>query len=182
MQVLFSYNAWGQGHEKTLIIKYQLYVLKDRFGLPNVVRVPVGNERGANARCYAFTKEELLLYSIMKQALGATHAAMVEHVVGGEPRRWLAGYRWCLMYLDRRYSHILGPQGMLKYINDFPRFAAAIESACNKDRAWYDPIHRIMRTVPGSRFNPGSFNYVGFVDCSIFETCMPGSGPIGDYG
>jgi len=158
----------------------ELRILNDLFGLPNVVRIPAGRQRGPHAHCYEFTKEELLIYTLMKQALGETHTGLCDSRIGGDSRRWSAGYRWFLLYLNRRYDNILAANSIYRWVHLFPEFADAIERKCGLQRTFTDS-NGIQHEIPGVLWPPGTFPYVGFVDCSMFKTYTPGTGPIGDY-
>ena len=47
--------------------------------------------------------------------------------------------------------------------------------------SYTDPITGVRGIVPGVVFAPGDFKFIGFIDCSIFESNTPGTGPVGDW-
>ena len=83
-----------------------------------------------------------------------------------------------MLYLDARYTSILGHQGILRYLPLFGEFRDAIEEHFQKDRLYHD--HRGNTTlVPGLSELP--FNICGFIDNTIGQILVPFSDPGGDY-
>ena len=82
------------------------------------------------------------------------------------------------MYLDHCYRNIIGHQGLIRFLDDFPRFYNAIQQ-----KVMQDDIHHnhdgTMTEIQGLNFLP--FDIFGFIDCSIDKICRPFSGPDGDY-
>ena len=157
----------------------QLVRLYDQFGLETYVnltndteiRVPTRHVRNGRDLCYCFDPEELFLFTLTKVATGMTNEKIALS-------RWSYGYRWMIFYLDNWYKDIIGHQGLLRFLPDFPRFRDAIERYCQKDRWYYD--HQGNATfVPGIEELP--YNVAGWIDDSIDPCRVPFSGPDGDY-
>jgi len=156
------------------------------FGLSDLVdgdngliRKPTGaiNKFG-NPCCYKFHPEELFLYFMTRMKKGLPHTDMCNLIFGGSPKRWSVAWRWILFYLDNRYRDIIGHQGLLRFLDDFPRFFDSIQQRVMQD----DIRHNIDGTtveIEGLNFLP--FDIFGFIDCSIDRICRPFSGPDGDY-
>jgi hypothetical protein len=129
-----------------------------------------------------FTGEELFLFSLTKLALGLDNTVLVDQYFGGSDlARWSKGYPWFLRYLDRRYNHVLGCDCLVRWLDDMPLFAAAIENKLRQRSTWIHPVTGELYDVPGIEYEPGAFNIFGFMDCSIFEINTPGTGPVGDW-
>ena len=129
-------------------------------------------------KCYRIDPEELFLYSLTRLKTGMSQEMIVDHYFGGDYSRWSYGHRWMMLYLDRRYSSILGHGGILRYLPLFGEFRDAIEAYCQKDRLYVD--HQGNQTlVPG--LNELPFSICGFIDDTIDSILVPFSGPDGDY-
>lgn len=135
------------------------------------------NQRGVVC-FYNFDPEELFLFTLTKCRSGKTNKDMCVDIFGGNERRWSNGFPWMLLYLDHRYRNIIGHQGLIRYVPQFPYFHHAIEREMQRPKTHYDvhgnPIHS-----DGLRFNP--FNLALLVDGSCDACCVPYSGPAGDY-
>ena len=91
---------------------------------------------------------------------------MCNLIFGGSPKRWSVAWRWILFHLDNRYRDIIGHQGLLHFLDDFPRFFDSIQQRVMQD----DIRHNIDGTtveVDGLNFLP--FDIFGFMDCSSTE-------------
>ena len=161
----------------TRFTKEELHLLYDCFGLPDVVRM---NAWWCAAQ-YVFGGEELFLFSMAKIALGQPNVYLCDHIFGGEPDRWSYGYPWFLHHLNYRFDGVLGLRGIRRFRDHFEDFASAIENAMKVASAYTDPETGRRRVLPGVEFAPGDFNFIGFIDCSIFGSFTPGTGPVGDW-
>jgi len=85
-----------------------------------------------------------------------------------------------LFYLDERYRDILGHQGLLRFVGDFPRFYDAIAQKVKQNYVHdEDEQNNTHDETDGLRILP--FDIFGFIDCSIDRIDVPFSGPAGDY-
>jgi hypothetical protein len=105
-----------------------------------VIRVATGhtNQRGVQC-CYVFDPEELFLYFMSRMKSGHEHTTMCD-VFGGSPKRWSYAWRWILKYLDIRYVNIIGHQGLLRYVDQFPDFYTAINEKVQQNRIGTKPV------------------------------------------
>lgn len=123
------------------------------------------NPSGKSWSRYLFHPEEIFLFLMIRCHTGRTITELVDDVFGGECNRWSYGYPWILKYLDCRYQNIIGHQGLLRYLKDFPKFHKAIKHYVTKakvhdrndgGRPWRSPGLSIMPHLTCM-----------FVDCSI---------------
>ena len=131
--VFESWSDWDCYHY-TNFHKEQLARIFSCFGLLTMVdpltgkvKVPTGfyNQHGV-ACCYNFNPEELFLYVMTRMKTGNDHTQMCGDIFGGSPRRWSIAWRWVMKYLDDRYQNIIGHQGLLHYVDQFPEFFDSI--------------------------------------------------------
>ena len=71
--------------------------------------------------------------------------------------------------------------GIRRFRDHFQDFADSIENAMKVASSYTDPISGVRGIIPGVLFHPGDFKFIGFIDCSIFESFTPGTGPLGDW-
>ena len=55
------------------------------------------------------------------------------YVFGGSTKRWSFAWRWIMVYLDARYTNIIGHQGLLRFVDQFPAFYDAINEKVKKN-------------------------------------------------
>ena len=152
------------------------------FGEP-VIRVYTDhftlNQHGVQQDCcYNFDPEELFLYTLCVITSGMLKYRIVDMFFGGAYSRWSFGYRWMLQYLSQRYASIMGFQALLRWKAHFPRFHAAIQNFCQKERQ-IEQTDGTWRTLEPLHHLP--HNLFGFIDDTIDEFRVPFSGPRGDY-
>ena len=82
------------------------------------------------------------------------------------------------MYLDHRYRNIIGHQGLIRFLDDFPRLYIAMQQKVMQDNIRHN-TDGTMTEIQGLTFLP--FDIFGFLDCSIDKICHPFSGPDGDH-
>eukprot|EP00956_Cyclotella_meneghiniana_P015451 scaffold23728_cov90-Cyclotella_meneghiniana.AAC.3 len=109
---------------------------------------------------------------------GKDNKEMCIDIFGGCEMRWSYGFPWMLKYLDQRYRDILGHQGLLRYLDQFPQFHRAIEREMQRPKVKYD-VHGNANHYPGLAHSP--FWMFGYIDCSHDQCCTPCSGPDGDF-
>ena len=61
---------------------------------------------------------------------------MVNRIFGGCYNRLTFGWRWMLFYVDNRYKHLLGHQGLLRFHQNFPVFFECIENFLKRPK-WH---------------------------------------------
>jgi hypothetical protein len=142
------------------------------------VEVPT-DDQGKNN--YRFHREELLLYMLLKMKDSLRHTTMADKVTGGDARRWSYGYKYIVHYIDKRYEHLIGPNGMRRWITKFPEFAEKIRQAVARYRLYVDEEGNMVYEFEGCPFDVNDFRVVGFLDCKDRQTRKPRTGPAGDY-
>mmetsp|Transcript_21584 Transcript_21584/g.33391 ORF Transcript_21584/g.33391 Transcript_21584/m.33391 type:complete len:504 (+) Transcript_21584:121-1632(+) len=161
---------------------YRCFVLEDIAAQNNgYIRIPTGylNQRGVPC-VYNFHPEELFLYFMTRMKTGNDHTQMCDDIFGGSEKRWSLAWRWILFYLDERYKNIIGHQGLLRFVDDFPRFYTAIQQKVQQSYVHDEDEHNnTHEETSGLAFLP--FDIFGFIDCSIDRINRPFSGPAGDY-
>ena len=180
------FASWddGQCYAYTSFLGKDLRRIYNLFGLANIadafgfIRISHGgtNQRG-EVCCYRFHAEELFLFFMTRCKKGLTITDMVNFIFGGHCNRWSYGWPWMLRYLDNRYRNILGHQGLLRFVDQFPQFFEAIENHVKKPK-WHRDDDGNLWWSPGLANLP--FWIFGFIDCSIYRTNVPYSGPDGD--
>ncbi len=116
---------------------------------------------------------------MMRMKTGDDHTQMC-YIFGGSVKRWSYAWKWILLYLDERYTNIIGHQGLLRFVDQFPAFFAAIQQKVQRE--WVHNVDEENGTydvTEGLAFLP--FDIFGFIDCSIDKIRSPFSGPNGDY-
>ena len=165
----------------------QLIRLYDCFGLQEYceslgdthIYIETGfDRRPGMPNRYKFHPEEIFLFCLMKIATGSTNNDLVDNYFGGDYARWGYAYSWMLVYLDHRYANIIGHQGLLRFVHDFPRFHNAIEKFVQRDRIYHNH-DGTASIVQGLSHLP--FNVFGFIDDTIDRISTPFSGLDGDY-
>jgi hypothetical protein len=127
---------------------------------------------------YRIHPEEVFLLTLTKLATGLTNIMIVDTYFGGDYNHWSYGYPWMLHYLDKRYKHITGHQGLTRFVADFPQFHRAIEEYVQRDHL-RELVDGTMTIIPGINFMP--WDVFAFIDDSIDRISTPFSGPRGDY-
>lgn len=185
------FDSWSDQdcYDKTSFTKVHLQRIYDCFALEAIanqpgnngfIKVPTGflNNNGVPC-CYNFHPEELFLYFMMRMRSGNDHTQMC-HVFGGSVKRWSYAWKWIIHYLDKRYANIIGHQGLLRFVDQFPAFFEAIQQKVQREFVHnVDEENGTYDVTDGLAFLP--FDIFGFIDCSIDKICCPFSGPRGDY-
>jgi hypothetical protein len=109
---------------------------------------------------------------------GLPHVAMCKDIFGGSPKRWSPAWGYMLVYLDTRYMNIIGHQGLIRFLDDFPSFYEAIQQKVMRDELHHNHDNTAVE-FEGLHLLP--FDIFGFVDGSIEKSSRPFSGPDGDY-
>jgi hypothetical protein len=132
-----------------------------------------------NSQCrYCINPEEAFLFTMTKVATGRRNQSIVDEYFGGNYARWSFAFPWMVRYLNNRYKDIIGHQGLVRFVNDFPRFNERIEQYVKKERLRENPDLHFM-LIPGQRFL--HCDIFGFIDNSINKISVLFSGPRGDY-
>ena len=106
---------------------------------------------------YKFHREELLIYMLIKMKDGLRHTVMADKIVGGDSRRWSAGYNFIVHHIDKRYEHLIGPNGLRRWVTQFPMFAEKIREAIGRERRHVDENGNVVEVEAGVDFVPGGF-------------------------
>ena len=172
----------------TNFTKHELKVILDKFELPlsydGYVRVLYYTDNDTGTRkYYKFDPEELMLYSLIKVKEGDSHLKMAKSTFGGSDggRRWSYGYKFFLEHVTNRYRHLIGVEGLKRWIPHFPRFAKAICQHIAKPKLYIpDDDDPYIIDVDATHFDPDDFNIALFFDGVFFPTAKPLSGPASD--
>ncbi len=162
---------WSQLH--------RLYMAFDLKGMLKPMQeklsIPMGH---GSPCCYQINPEEVFLFTLCRLATGMSQVRIVDTYFGGDKNRWTYAYPWMLKYLNERYVNIIGHQGLLRFVDDFPRFRHAIEMYVQHDHR-RKLVKGAMMIVPSLDFMP--WDVFGFIDDTIDKILTPFSGPCGDY-
>ena len=179
-------SSWddGQCYAFTSFLSGDLRRIYNLFGLANIadvlgfIRISIGhtNQNGYVCR-YRIHAEELFLFFMTRCKKGFTITDMVNLIFGGDCNKWSYGWPWMIRYLDERYRNILGHQGLLRFVDEFPQYFEAIEKYVKKPK-WHRNDNGDLWWSPGLANLP--FWIFGFMDCSIYRSNVPYSGPHGD--
>ena len=166
-----------QSREFTRFTKDQLHYLVADLNLLEYVRVRYETNKGP--KYFRFRVETLFIYVLRKLSTGATHKHLSDVEFGGDSGRWGRGYTFMIMYLDDRYSSIIGPQGVETWAPHFPYFAEINREAFMRDKVHRDADGNVTRlmSIQHNNIQPGEFNIFGYTDATVYEICRPGSGP-----
>lgn len=181
-------SSWDDGTSEnyTSFNSSDLHLIYDLFGLEAVANANNGyiraytgynNSRGV-ACCYLFRPEELFLFMMTRCKKGWTIKDTCNEIFGGNYNRWSYGWRWIMFYLDARYKRTVGHQYLHRVVHRFPEFFDAIQKRVRDAKLHTDTNGNEWRS-PGLAFLP--YRIFGFIDCSIYKTSIPFSGPDGDY-
>jgi hypothetical protein len=92
------------------------------------LRIPTGHFTRNSPCYYRVHPEEAFLFTMIKVATGLTNQHIVDNYFGGDYARWSKTYPFVLRYIDTRYEHIIGYAGLVRFVAEFPRYNAAIET------------------------------------------------------
>ena len=127
------------------------------------------------------TGEEIFISSMTKLAHETDNLLLCLNYFGRNSKRWSYAYPWFLKFIDQKFAHIIGFQGLHRFVPHFPYFAQKIAEKLNKLWKYVDPITGVETIVPGLGLNPFLFRIFAFVDGLYFRSSVPGTGPCGDY-
>ena len=184
----FTIQQWSDREclDRTGFRKVQLIKIYVCFGLAElaaqtngVIRVYRKYYNQRNARtAYTFGPEEMFLFFMTKFHTGDDNTKLCNEIFGGYVDRWKEGFPWMVRYIDDRYRNVLGYQGLMRCYKDFPTFHSKLEQRVRKDM----PRHQCDgSTCVYAHLHYLPFNIFGFIDCSIFKTNVPYSGPDVDF-
>ena len=128
-------DSWSdaQCYLNTSFLRGQLIKIYRQFDLPRLagkdgyLRIHNGCYDHGRPCCYRVHPEELFLFFMARCKTNKSISQMVNDLFGGWCNRWSYAWPWMLRYLDRRYRHILGHEGLIRFRDQFPKFAEAIE-------------------------------------------------------
>ena len=158
---------------------YAAFDLESQLGpMQDKLSFPTGHITNGTPCCYRIHPEEVFLFTLCRLATGWTQVHIVDTYFGGDKNRWTHAYTWMLKYIDDRYAHVIGHQGLTRFVDDFPLFKRAIERYVQRDHQ-RELVDGTMTIVPGLNHLP--WDVFGFIDDSIDKISTPCSGPRGDY-
>ena len=175
------FSSWSnrETYDFTSFTKNQLLRIYHNFGLAQLAAQNNGFIRVQNRRTVTlFHPEELFLFFMSKCKTGDTNKRLCKTVFGRHASCWSRGYPWILRYLDGRYEDIVGHQGLVRFVDQFPDFYNSIQEHVRKTSTHHFN-DGTAADYTGLRFLP--YNIFGFIDCSIGRINRPYSGPDGDY-
>ena len=168
------YDFTGFTHPQ-LIRLYRLFGLLQIAALWNdgFIRVP---SRGG--KYLRFHPEEMFLFMMTKMRTGYSNKNLCDLIFGGHYSVWTYGCPWMLHHLDDKYVHIVGHQGLSRFVGLFQRFFLAIQQYTRKTTTHH---FNDGTAAEHSGLNYLPFSLFGFIDCSIFQINRPYAGPNGDF-
>ena len=134
--------------------------------------------RSGSQCCYRIHPEEVFLFTMTKVATDLSNKRIVDMNIGGGYARWSYTYPWMLKYLDERYRDIIGHQGLTRVIDQFPRFARAIERYLQRDHL-HELVDGTFVVIEGLEFL--LWDAFAFIDNSINDCNVAHVGPRGDW-
>jgi len=140
----FEYSEWRKRSINTLkdyealtfcnFIKRELRRILNCFGLLREIRV----ECHAN-NDYIFSGEAILIYGLIKLTTGMENDILCHLFFGGASRHWSSAYKWFLFYLyGRYYPNVLGVEGLVREVVNFPYYAKTICRRFNHERYYLE--------------------------------------------
>jgi len=180
---LHAFENDDECEDKTRFTKDQIRMLIEALDLPEIIRVDFyddGTGRRDGRKYYKFNVEEIFIYMCRKMSTASTHKQLSDTEFGGCARRWGVGYNWLVKYIDRKMQPLIGPEALRIWAPQFPYFAESIREYIQKDKERTDRYGN--QTTRGMQYYipPGTFNVFSITDCTTYEICRPGSGPIND--
>lgn len=174
----YHYTGFNIAQLRRIYACYGLQDILIQTQLP-YIQVPTRQRNQRNVECnYNFDPEELFLFMHTKCRTGYNNKEMCINIFGGHQKKWSYGFPWMLKYLDNRYRDIIGHQGLLRYVEDFPYFHRAMEREMQRPKIHND-VHNNPIHSDGLLHNP--IFMFGLVDGSHDACCVPFAGPAGDY-
>ena len=112
---------------------------------------------------------------------GNDHTIMCDDIcVGARSAGHWHGDGYCFILTNATRILLIGHQGLLRFVDDFPRFYNAIQQKVQQSHVHDEDEHNnTHEETSGLAFLP--FDIFGFIDCSIDRINRPFSGPAGDY-
>ena len=147
----FMNDNEAQAH--TRFKKGELHRILNLFQLPPVIHVARND-----GNFYQFHSEELLIFTLIKMSTGYATTFLCDYMGYASDARMGLGYKWLVEYLDGRYHHLIGPNGMNLWCWWFPSFADKIWNYICKVKLKYNPLTGMWQLSPGVWFDPGTFN------------------------
>jgi hypothetical protein len=172
-----------QALQDTRCTKVQLRELLLLFDLDECVYVPQ-DRHNPFGRKYWFHREALIIYMLKRMHSRQTHKDISDNDVkfGGAHSRWTVGYRWIVMYIDNKFAHLIDQRALQMWVGQFPRFARVIYDYVRREKTRQDAAGNPYVLSLTHPFAPtrDNFNICSFMDCSTYEVCRVGSGPVSD--
>jgi hypothetical protein len=128
------------------------------------LRIPTGHTTRNSPCSYGVHPEEASLCTLIKVATGLANQNIVDNYFGGDYVQWSKTYPFVLRFIDMGYEHIIGYAGLVRFVAEFHRYNADIETCVQKEKAIEQPDGE-FHLIPGLRFLP--LDIFGFTDSSI---------------
>jgi hypothetical protein len=168
---LDSFRNNDESVDKTRFTKEDIRLIVDSLSLPDNIRLYYYEEN-----YYKFSVEELMIYMLRKFVTGRTHKDLTTEF-GGCSTRWGRGYAWLVKHLDKKFSSLVGPTGMEKWVDDFPCFSEHIREYVVREKKRTKSDGTVYYLSLGDH-TMNELNVMSFIDCTHYEYCRPGSGPL----
>jgi len=127
---------------------------------------------------HRFTGQEILLFVLKKLKSGATYDDLCSGWFGGDGRRWSLAVNWFIRLADERFQAHINFRLLERYQNQFDYFASMIKERIKRgfnvqhENGEWEFVEGLEYEDPN---NP--FIVFGLLDCCMFPTSRPGSGP-----
>jgi hypothetical protein len=178
--ILESFTCDDQALRATNFSIAELVFLRNFFDL-NGPAWADGFLRIAN---YRFTADEILLFVLIQYKSGSTNTKMCDDVMfGGDSRKWTPAKQWFFARIGPMIQPYISLDLMRHYRPNMASFAQQIARRIREGFDVEDPDTGVIEWVPGIHYDDDNdpFRVFGFVDCSLFRTSTPGTGPRGRY-
>jgi len=130
---------------------------------------------------YKFHREALFVCMLRKMVENSTHKNLAGgDEFGGDDKRWGTGYKWMVFTCEEKLASLVSPQALKMWAPHFPCFAEKIRQHLLKEKKRKDHhgVVKVIRCTEQEVGGPGEFNIFSFTDCTVYEICRPGSGPL----
>jgi DDE superfamily endonuclease len=170
---LDSYANDDECVDKTRFKKQEIRLIEMSLQLPEYVKLYYYENN-----YYKFRVEELLIYVLRKLTTGRIHKDLTIEF-GGCSSRWGRGYNWIIRHIDNTFTNVIGPRGMLHWVDQFPYFAEQIRQYVVRDKRRERNDGTVYYLNLGDHeIAEHTANIMSFIDCTFYEYCRPGSGPL----
>jgi len=161
-------------HEIELLIRF--FRLRELCYPDGFIRIESGNNTNMY---YMFLPDEIMLFVLIKMKSADTNIEIVDNNFGGDHRKWSIAFHWFLEYSTPIVRDLIGLQLLSRFRNRFGEFASKI--ADRMAHGFYVQSNEggEYEFVDGIQYNDPNdpFRVFGLLDCSMFKTNTPRTGP-----